>query len=86
MVRVGQIFTQEKVTSLGLAGLGAVVAGSVQAGGSLGVSSNVRDLILVAVGAAVAGWGGPMMRAFGTGFAAAAVASLIRSNVLTTIP
>ena len=83
---MAQIFSQEKIMSLGLAGLGAAVAGSVQASGNLGVSTNIRDVVLAAAGAAIAGWGGPNLRAFGTGFAAAAVASLIRSNILVATP
>jgi hypothetical protein len=70
---------------MGLAGLGAVVASSVQASGDFGMGQNVRDVILTAVAVVGAGMGGGNMRAFALGFGAAAVGSLIRRNVLTTV-
>ena len=79
------IISTSRLTSVGLAGLGAVVASSIQASGSFGVSRNTSDIVLVLAALWGSTMGGANMRAFALGFGAAAVGSLIRNNVLTTI-
>jgi hypothetical protein len=75
-----------RLSTLGVAGLGAVVAAGAQTAGNFGLGDNVRDLGLVVLSALIVGMSnGGSTRAFGVGFGAAAVSSLIRRNVLTAV-
>lgn len=78
--------SQERITAVGLAGTGAVAAAFVQnSRGIAGLSDNTMDLVLVLAAVMLIAKGDGYMRPFGTGVGAAAVSSLIRRNILTTV-
>ncbi len=78
-----QAFTVSRLTSIGLAGAGAVTAAIVQSSVPVTTTSdNVRDLVLTALAVLGTAMGGANMRAFALGFGAATVGSLIRRNIL----
>lgn len=86
MANVASAISMQRLTTLGIAGLGAAVAAGAQTAGNFGVGDNVRDLGMVVIGALVVGMGnGGNVRAFGIGFGAAAVSTLIRRNVITAV-
>lgn len=83
MAGLSGTFSQEHITVVAMAGLGATGAAFVQASGiGATLGGNARDAILAVGAMFLLGMGGNSMRAFALGVGAVAVGSLIRNNIL----
>jgi len=70
---------------VGMAGIGAIGAGFVQNMGDLGLGPNIRDALLVVIGAWIVGTSEGNMRALGLGFGAVPVATLANRLILSSV-
>jgi len=76
------VVSSANVTTVAAAGLGAVAAAMAQTSVPMTVGDNTRDLILTVAGAAGVAMGGQYLRPFAVGFAAVALGSIVRRNMI----
>lgn len=76
-------FNSKNLTTVGVAGIGAVAAAIVQSSVTgFSIGDNTRDLILLAGAVVLTAMDGHLVKAFGIGAGAAVIGGLIRRNVL----
>lgn len=83
MISVSKALSTSTLEQLAYAGAGAIAAGFTQSYvPATTVNNNIRDAILVVAAGVLVTMGGSGMKAFGVGFGAAVVGSLVVRNVL----